>query len=121
MKWFLFSPFILVALAGCITTQESYLADGSLGHHITCGGALFSMGDCIQKAGDICGSGGYKVYNQAGEAIPFSTSNGAVAGSSGPSGGSFAGGYNSTSGSIVQRDLFVKCKIEPVKDDPTLN
>lgn len=118
------SPLLLLAaflLSACVTTRDSYLPDGSLGHHITCGGALFSMGDCVQKAGDICGAGGYKIVNQNGEAIPYSTSSGGFSGSSGPYGGSVAGGYHSSSGSIVQRDLFVKCKKEPVKKASAAN
>jgi hypothetical protein len=100
----------LIFQSACVTTQESYLPDGSLGHHITCGGALFSMGDCMQKAGEICGAHGYQILNQNGEAIPFSTSSGAVNGTATPyGGGSITGAYNSTSGSIVNRDLFVKC------------
>jgi hypothetical protein len=53
--------------------------------------------------------GGRARNNQNGEAIPFSVSNGAFSGSKTSAGGNVAGGYSSTSGSIVQRDLFVKC------------
>jgi hypothetical protein len=91
-----------IMLSSCITTSDAYMPDGSLGHHITCGGGWFSMGDCIQKAGDICGSSGYTVVDKNGESIPFSQTNGYANSSS--------ASVNSTSGSIIQRDLFVKCK-----------
>ena len=102
-----------IFLSACITTSDTYLPDGSSGHHITCGGAIFSMGDCVQKAGDICGAGGYKVYNQSGEAIPFSQTNGYA--------NNYSAGINSSSGSIVNRDLFVKCNREPIKNPEALN
>ena len=105
---------VTFVFVSCITARDAYFPDGSLGHHITCGGTLFSMGDCIQKAGDICGAGGYKIYDKNYEAIPFANSSGAVSGYSTSQGSAVNGGYHSSSGSFVSRDLFVKCNKEPM-------
>jgi type IV secretory pathway TrbL component len=96
---------ISMSLSACVTDSDTYLPDGSLGHHVTCGGAIFSMGDCVQKAGQICGAAGYKVIGANGEATPYSTSSGGFSANA----TSAAGGYSSSSGSIVNRDLFIKC------------
>lgn len=92
---------LTLCLCGCVTDGTTYLADGSQGHHVTCGGSWFSMGDCVQRAGEICGGGGYTVMGQNGETIPYSImtayGNNAVV------------GMSSSSGAIVQRDLFIKC------------
>ena len=96
---------VLLSLSGCVTDSAAYLPDGTEGHHITCGGAMFSMGDCFQKAGELCGPSGYKIIGSNGEATPYSSAGGGFA----ASGGNAAGGFSSHSGAIVQRDLFVKC------------
>jgi hypothetical protein len=111
----------LLFQAACVTDQTTYLPDGSLGYHITCGGTLFSMGDCIRRTGEVCGSSGYKITSANGEVIPFSISSGAI---NGTAGGSFTGGYNSTSGSFIHREIFVKCGaseqlLEPLARHPT--
>ncbi|MER2519536.1 MAG: hypothetical protein ABTQ34_02480 [Bdellovibrionales bacterium] len=107
---------VALVLSACVTAQETYLQDGSPGHHITCSGSMLSMGDCLQKAGELCGPGGYKIYSQTGESIPYTTSSGGMTSSLGPHGGRVTGGYNSTSGAIVNRDLFVKCNREAVRN-----
>jgi hypothetical protein len=109
-------PFLLLAalgLASCTVAQDAYLPDGSTGYHIACGGAWLSMADCTQKAGDICGPAGYKIYSQSGEYIPYTSSGGETVTSANRHGVSSASDYSSTSGSIVQRDMFVKCNKAP--------
>jgi len=92
-------------LAGCVSVKPVHLADGSEGHSISCNGALQNMGACIEKAGDICGSAGYSVVDQSGSAQPFSQAQGALV--SDPK--KTTAGFTATSGSIVTRNLFVKC------------
>lgn len=103
------APLIVLAMTACVTDSAINLPDGSVGHHVTCGGAIFSMGDCVQKAGDVCGPAGYQVIGANGEAIPYSTSSGGFNANVANGVGSAAGGYSSSSGSFVNRDLFVKC------------
>ena len=88
---------LTIPLSGCLTTQQAYLPDGSLGYEIRCDGTAFSMADCQRQAGEICKSRGYTIYDKNGEA--YHTSSAAI----GPYGGS------AYSGAIVHRSLFLKC------------
>lgn len=66
-------------LVGCVSTQETFNADGSKGHVISCTPALTSglvgaianaatnWGTCYQKAGDMCGVRGYTVLTKSDE------------------------------------------------------
>lgn len=76
---------LVVLLVGCATSREMYLPDGSKGHNISCDGSASSMGNCFQKAGELCGSKGYFVLNREGQAVPFGSSVGSA--NVGPSGG----------------------------------
>lgn len=91
-----------IVLAGCVTTNEVRLADGSMGHNIQCSGAALNFSHCLEKAGELCGARGYQVVNREGDAAPFGIATGSAYGSS--------AGFTSTSGAIVSRNLFVKCK-----------
>lgn len=95
-----------VALSGCATSKEVYLADGSKGHSISCDGAVLNFGACLEKAGELCGSRGYLVVNQSGEAVPFSTASGGYTANSVAA----SGGFQAQSGTMITRSLFVKCK-----------
>lgn len=86
------------------------MPDGSMGHHVTCGGTLFSMGDCIERAGNICGAKGYEVLGADRESNGFSNSSGGFNAGWTRTGGGAAGGFTSQSGNIVNRDLFIKCR-----------
>jgi hypothetical protein len=100
------TPILLcIALAGCVTDSESFLPDGSKGHLVTCGGALFAYSDCIKHAGDICGDQGYQILGVDGNATPYATSNGGF--SATPY--SANGGFNSSAGMITNRSVMVKC------------
>lgn len=97
---------LLLFLAGCATVSEVNLADGSRGHNINCGGAAMNFSHCLEKAGEICGSRGYVVVNREGAAAPF-----ALAGGSAQATPNYASGtHYATSGAIVTRNLFIKCK-----------
>jgi hypothetical protein len=52
---------LVILAAGCVSSRDIYLPDGSKGYSITCGGFTYSMENCFQKAGDICGSKGYSI------------------------------------------------------------
>src|SRR5690242_12888539 len=54
-------------LTGCFATaQPMFLPDGSSGYRISCDNYLSGTQDCLQKAGDVCGSNGYQMYDQSG-------------------------------------------------------
>lgn len=103
----LFIPIAFVAvLQGCAMSSEVFLADGTKGHNINCSGTVMNYGNCLEKAGEICGARGYLVVNQQGDAVPFSMASGGF----GANTQSASGGFFAQSGSIVTRNLFVKCK-----------
>jgi len=66
-------------VAGCVSTQETFNADGTKGHVISCtpawtGGlvgaaanASTSWGTCFQKAGELCRERGYTVLHKSDE------------------------------------------------------
>jgi hypothetical protein len=70
---------VAALFAGCVSSQETFMADGGKGHVISCtpawtGGLVgavanssTSWGSCFQKAGDICGARGYTVLVRSDE------------------------------------------------------
>jgi hypothetical protein len=93
---------LLSVLCACATSKEMYLPDGSKGYNISCDGSANSMGNCFQKAGELCGSRGYYILTREGEAVPFGST---VASANGDS-----FGYVSQAGMMITRSLFIKCK-----------
>ena len=90
---------------GCTTAKPVTLPDGTQGHAISCGGTAQAMGDCLAKAGEICGTAGYTVMAQNGSSSPVLLSNGSFQANR-----SFASGGGSTFyGSVIKRSLFVQC------------
>ena len=59
----LFIPHAVVALAlaGCVTVDQTSTSDGKPAHSITCSGNALSWTDCHEKAASICGAKGYVV------------------------------------------------------------
>jgi hypothetical protein len=96
---------IVLLLAGCVTTSDVYLADGSKGINISCGGGVQNFSACLQKAGEICGTSGYSVVNREGDAVPFSVASANASANRQAAQGT----YVSTSGTAVTRNLFVRC------------
>ena len=90
--------------AACATTRDVYLADGTLGHNITCNGHLGNFSTCLDMAGQICGARGYVVIGPRGEAIP------AASGAYNADGVAAYGGIQTQTGPIITRSLFVRCR-----------
>ena len=90
--------------AACATTRDIYLADGTLGHNITCNGHLQNFSTCLEMAGQICGPRGYVVIGPRGEALP------APSGAYTADGVAAYGGIQTQTGPIVTRSLFVRCR-----------
>jgi hypothetical protein len=97
---------IVFMLAGCATSKEIYLPDGTKGYNISCDGTMQSMNACYQKAGELCGSNGYELLNREGEMIPISLSTGTA---NVDASGAGNAGYVTQSGMAVFRSLFVRC------------
>jgi len=99
-------PLLLVLslVAACATTRDVYLADGSLGHNITCNGHLGNFSTCLDMAGQICGARGYVVIGPRGEALP------APSGAYTADGVAAYGGIQTQTGPIITRSLFVRCR-----------
>jgi len=77
-----------VLIAGCVTTKEVFLADGSKSYRIGCDGiGYLHTGDCLERAGAICGASGYTIVDERGEAMPIDIA----------------------SATLVTRSFFVKC------------
>lgn len=52
---------VLVALTGCVNTQQVTAGDGQAAFSVDCSGPLGSWKACYEKIGDICGAYGYTV------------------------------------------------------------
>jgi hypothetical protein len=93
-------------IQGCVTSKEIFLADGTKGHNINCGGSGMNYSNCLEKAGEICGIRGYHILNQQGDVVTLPVAIREFNAST----RSASVGYLAQSGSIVSRNLFVKCK-----------
>jgi hypothetical protein len=84
-----------ISLAGCVTANPTYVPDGRQGYAIDCGGEFASWGGCYEKAGAICGSRGYDVFNKSGDqGTSFnSTASGGITGST-----------------TISRSMLIACK-----------
>ncbi len=101
----------LVFLCACAKATDTYLPDGSLGQSISCNGSLLNHGDCLAKAGEVCGARGYSLINKDGSSTPYSNAQGGF----GANQYSAGGGFSSSSGSITTRSILVKCGHEQKK------
>ena len=108
----IFCIFIIVTtlLQGFATpsSREIFLADGTKGHNINCSGSGMNYSNCLEKAGEVCGTRGYFLLNQQGNIVPVSAAIREF--SAGTTTGSI--GFLTQSGSMVIRNLFIKCKQE---------
>lgn len=69
MKINVFLLVLMSLLSACAIAKKTYLPDGSVGHSISCDGSAVGMNVCFEKAGEICGSSGYKLLNREGQVI----------------------------------------------------
>lgn len=60
------------ALSGCVTSKQIIAPDGSTGYSLKCNGMANSWGDCMAKAGELCGAKGYTIIERNGEAVNMS-------------------------------------------------
>ncbi len=57
-------------LGACATASQTYGPDGKVAYTIDCSGAARTWAECQQKAGDICGSHGYRIVSVNGQTDP---------------------------------------------------
>lgn len=95
-----------MSFQGCATHREIYFADGTKGYSVNCSGSEMNFSHCLEKAGEICNTRGYNILNQNGIVIPFSVAVHDL--KKNPYSPSSA--YISQSGSMMSRNLFIKCK-----------
>lgn len=80
-------------LAGCVSAKPTIAPDGRQGFAVSCNGGLHNIGDCYQKAGEMC-HGPYDVI--AGD----SSSGTVLTGNQ----------YGVYGGPIEKRTIIVECK-----------
>lgn len=97
---------VVALLQGCVTSKEVFLADGTKGYNINCGGSGMNYSNCLEKAGEVCSTRGYNLLNQQGEVVPLSQAIREL----GANTQSSSVGYSTTSGAIITRNLLIKCK-----------
>jgi len=72
------------SLLGCVTVNDTYLADGSIGHAITCDGRERSIETCFEKAAELCGTNGFETVTREGKSTVRSIAKGSTDPNSGP-------------------------------------
>ncbi|KIH83186.1 hypothetical protein [Pseudomonas batumici] len=60
----------LLALGGCATASNTYLANGQQGLAIDCSGEAMSWAKCYEKADDSCAGTGYVIVGTDGTPAP---------------------------------------------------
>lgn len=58
--------FAAAAVSACSSPKPIYLADGRPGYSIDCSGTVRTWGQCMEKAGQVCGARGFDVLSQDG-------------------------------------------------------
>ncbi len=106
-------------LTSCTYATESYLPDGAKGFNVRCGGTLNNMGSCYQKAGELCGENGFKIYGQDESRSPFliadSQANGSIMGNQNYISGMYNSSSNVNAGNFITRNLLVSCNPQAPK------
>ena len=83
----------LGVLGGCVTAKPTIAPDGKQGFAVSCDGGIHNIGDCYQKAGEVC-HGAYDVLGGESGSQGFVTGN----------------QYGVYGGSVPKRTIIVECK-----------
>lgn len=59
-----------VSLSGCVTATPVITPSGQQGFTINCS-AMNDVGQCYKKAGELCGSAGYEIFDQNNKPASF--------------------------------------------------
>jgi len=60
---------VVLAVAGCAATSNTYVTRGKKGLHINCSGLTSSWSQCYANAASACAPKGYKVIAKSGDAV----------------------------------------------------
>ena len=82
------------SLPGCVTVDDVHLADGTLGHRISCNWRDLSIDSCFEKAAEVCGTDGFETVTKEG----LSTGRAISKGSTDPNSGAFS-----------TRNILIRC------------
>ena len=92
------SLLVVLALAGCASSSQTYGPDGEVAYNLNCSGLARTWGACLEKAGDICQTKGYRI-------ISSSADTGALIAASATGNTASLGG-----GTTISRSMVVSCK-----------
>lgn len=65
-----FSAAATLVLGGCVTATPVITPSGQQGFTLNCS-AMNDIGQCYKKAGELCGSNGYQIYDQNNKPVLF--------------------------------------------------
>lgn len=88
----------VVGLSACASSSQTYGPDGEVAYNLNCSGLARTWGACLEKAGDICQTKGYKIISSSGDT-------GALIAASATGNTAALGG-----GSVISRSMVVSCK-----------
>ena len=89
---------VVAALSGCASSSQTYGPDGEVAYNLNCSGLARTWGACLERAGDICQTKGYRIISSSGDTGAL------IAASASGNGASLAGG------STISRSMVVACK-----------
>lgn len=86
---------LAIFISGCATAKQVSGPAGETLYSIDCSGTYLNVGDCLKKAGEICGKSGYEI----------------IGGLSNNLGNAIAGNqYGIFSSPIITREIIIQCK-----------
>lgn len=97
------STVLVLALAGCTTSEGIDLPDGRKGYAISCGGAMLDWDSCLKKAREQCGEAGYDLLRKGERTRQKST------------GSAIPHTIEGTSIPVTDRELVIACKTPPFR------
>jgi hypothetical protein len=97
---------VLVLLGGCTVATQSYTPDGRVGYSLNCSGAALTWGNCLTKAGEICKSRGYDVYQKDAQTGQLSM----IQGNAYANPNAYQSNVFGFSGTTFSRSMMIACK-----------
>lgn len=92
---------IAMTLSGCVTSKQFTGPNGQPAYSIRCNGMANTWGDCLAKAGEICGAQGYTILERNGEAVNMAFASGYA----NPTSASFS----AAGGTGISRSIVASC------------
>ncbi|GCB03891.1 lipoprotein [Ralstonia sp. SET104] len=96
MRWI--ALVACAALSACASSSQTFGPDGEVAYNLNCSGLARTWGMCLEKAGEICQTRGYRIISSSADTGALMTA------AANPSGG-FASG-----GTTISRSMVIACK-----------